>query len=82
MNVSIPIRRGRRKTTLPAPTQPGSSVAMLDAAFKQHCSDLIKRHLSQPDPLFAAFQPDPWDEAVKWIEQRHADRIEWPWPSR
>lgn len=79
--VSIPLRKGRRPTTLPSPVTPHSASTFSDA-MKQKFTEPIMAQLYGAGPLFGAFQPDPWDDAVKWIEQRKADEAEWPWPKR
>jgi hypothetical protein len=66
----------RRPTTLPAPAPAVSPLLMVNAAMKEAYTRQI-----YGGPTLLSFQPDPWDEAVKWIEQRKADEKEWPWPS-
>lgn len=82
----IPVIRGRRHTTLPDPPRHyvhGNELNGLANIMRTTFLAPIRAQLNaQNDFWHAALQPDPWDEAVKWIEQSEAAKAEWPWPSR
>jgi hypothetical protein len=75
----------RRKSALPE--LPAKSLHMevmgLSNIMKQSFLAPIREQLHAPSAFWQAFlAPDPWDEAVQWIERKHAAEQEWPWPAR
>jgi hypothetical protein len=74
----IPLNR--RKTTLPdVPVRVVHGATTFSAAMKQAFVEPIRQTLARK-PWVP--EPDPWDEAVQWIEADQAARAEWPWPRR
>jgi hypothetical protein len=71
----------RRKTTLPDPPRHSEmrGLANIAAAMKSMYIEPIREQMNR-QVFGSVFTVDPWDEAIQWIEQRHADREEWPWP--
>jgi hypothetical protein len=67
----------RRKSALPE--LPAKSLHMEVMGL----SNIMKQSFHAPSAFWQAFlAPDPWDEAVQWIERKHAAEQEWPWPAR
>jgi hypothetical protein len=77
-------RARRRKTTLPDLTAPVHTTGGFSKAMKQAFIGPIldQIHQTTASILAAGFEPDPWDEAVRWIERKHEAELEWPWPAR
>lgn len=73
------MRLRRRATTLPdPPPRQKANVSVFSAAMKERFLEPIRESFNRQ--LIPTLEPDPWDEAVKWIEQRQEARQEWPWP--
>ncbi len=82
----VPLRKGRRATTLPTPTSPIEMRGLVNFAESMKrelaaANSDIRRSMNR-EVWSAAFEPDPWDEAIKSIERRKAADAEWPWPKR
>lgn len=86
MIARIPTARGRRKTSLPDPTPSQELCGLANIVENMTGSMLHSIREQMNTPSLLSFKPDPWDEAIKSIEARHAREAalkeEWPWPSR
>lgn len=72
---------GRRHTTLPAAPRPVlHTTGAFTEAMKRVFIEPIRAQMNRQ--AFGAVQPDPWDDAMRWIEANEAAKAEWPWPAR
>ena len=70
----------RRKTTLPDPAPRPSKVTVFGEAMKRWFSGPVRDALIGQRAIIPVQGPDPWDEAIRWIERKHEAEQEWPWP--
>jgi hypothetical protein len=61
------------------PTTVGSSAAAMEQEWAALASD---RRTEMTRHFLHIAAPDPWADAIAWLEQRQAAREEWSWPSR
>jgi hypothetical protein len=82
---ALPTFHGRKSVLpeLPSKTEV-KGLSNFAEAFKREFAGLdaqMRREMNNPFWLMFD-EPDPWDEAVKWIERNEAAKAEWPWPER